>query len=339
MVLASIFTGSGALAGGLCPRPWKGAAGGDDCAMTTFKLGFKPRLTSMQVVPMTLRKVEAPLRNGYLEENPNVPFKGNIVYFEGLGDSMVNQMPLFKRLTDEGYRVIAFDYPGQGGSGGTMNDTRIADIWKIGNTLFNKYAREPGKSKKILLGWSTGGLAAYDAALSRQADAIVQIAPGNAANVIVGENNWFRGVVDRITLPTLTTAVAEYRCGAENPHLDGIRPDSPVKIPAFALNLQWTAAKDSYLRRAVDRKVCGMVLLSGSNDSYVNAERTRAIMSRKASHFRVRQYAGSLHEIQNETESADGDATAGIADRARNDIVQFLSELPERPNGTNCPAI
>lgn len=56
------------------------------------------------------------IRMGYYPEQG--VFKGNILYYEGLGDSMLNHAPLFEKLSQNGYRVIAFDYMGQGGSSG-----------------------------------------------------------------------------------------------------------------------------------------------------------------------------------------------------------------------------
>ena len=56
------------------------------------------------------------IRAGFLKESDSKPFLGNVIFFEGLGDSMLNHRPLFDKLTNEGFRVIAFDYMGQGGS-------------------------------------------------------------------------------------------------------------------------------------------------------------------------------------------------------------------------------
>ena len=106
------------------------------------------------------------LRSGYFREstNPEVAFKGCILYLEGLGDSILNHEALYKVLSHAGYRVIFFDYMGQGGfkgydqagrpkpedskgSEGSMNHTRIIDplfprlqISTMAEEIWEKYA-------------------------------------------------------------------------------------------------------------------------------------------------------------------------------------------------------
>ena len=128
-VFISAFTPQMASAGApqrICPAPWKSAFGNtSDCSLKDFTLETWSGWTGESW------SVTAKIRSGYLAENPNVTFRGNIIYYEGLGDSMMNHMPLFQTLTQAGYRVIAFDYMGQGGSKGSMNDTRIYQIAKL----------------------------------------------------------------------------------------------------------------------------------------------------------------------------------------------------------------
>jgi alpha-beta hydrolase superfamily lysophospholipase len=287
-----------------CPPGWKGALGRDDCAMTTFNFRIN----------LGIEKVTARIRNGYMPENPDVPFKGNILYFEGLGDSMANHRPLFEKLTKEGYRVIAFDYQGQGGSrkGASMNNTRIEHIWRMGNIVYDKYARDKddpklGKRRKVILGWSTGGLAAYDAAAKNQASAIIQIAPGNTPKYDVF---W-------ISMSSLTTAAKSYDCGASNPHVDPIWPRSPAQAPFFSGDLikKGIQSRD----QKIPAHIPGLVLLSDPKDKYVYEDKTRELIDRNAPHFEKKTYPGALHEIDNES---DGNAL-----RAHEDILAFLRKL------------
>ncbi|MDG0817187.1 alpha/beta hydrolase [Bdellovibrio svalbardensis] len=277
-----------------CPAPW-------NCEVTPFILK-----TDGVVF----------IRNGYLEENQNVPFNGNIIFYEGLGDSMVNHQPLFQKLTDAGYRVIAFDYMGQGGSSGSMDDTRILEIGKLGNKIWNLHARDlTNFPKKTILGWSTGGLAAYtQAALEGDVDTVVLIAPGISPKYFVGEQHPLRGEIDLITIPTLTTQI--YGEGILDPHIDPIKPDSPVKIPCFSIDLALTA---KMMRSTpMSRRMKGFVLLSGNKDTYVDAKETRRILRRTAPHFSLKQYHGALHEIDNEAEP--------ISSMAHQDILNFLAQ-------------
>ena len=89
------------------------------------------------------------LRTGLLYESANVPFKGCVMYLEGLGDSILNHRPLFTALSEGGFRVITFDYMGQGGSTGSMNHTRIYDpvfseleIGTLARTVWEKFGHQ-----------------------------------------------------------------------------------------------------------------------------------------------------------------------------------------------------
>lgn len=289
-----------------CPRPWH-------CDSISFQTEVSD--------PLSFEKkhsLSADLRAGYIEENPRVPFKGNILFYEGLGDSMVNHLPLFRRLSEAGFRVISFDYMGQGGSTGNMDNTRIDDIPKIGDLAWKKFARETQKfPEKNTIGWSTGGLAAYDAAHGGLTHKVVLIAPGIAANFKIGENRLDPFELDEITLPTLTTA--NYTPANPNPHLDPIRPVSPLAVPDFSIDLQEKGrlAREKW---EISPQVHGLTLLSGPNDTYVNAEKTRAALNAHAPGFRdqIVQYPGALHEIDNEDPS--------ISLQAQEQILRFFNE-------------
>jgi alpha-beta hydrolase superfamily lysophospholipase len=282
-----------------CPSPWR-------CE----PIEFNARVKTLGIP----HEVSAQLRSGYLPENPAVPFRGNVIFYEGLGDSMLNHAPLFKKLTDAGYRVIAFDYMGQGGSTGTMDNTRIEDIPRIGALAWSKYARDTNAfPAKTVIGWSTGGLAAYYQAHLGQLDKVVLIAPGISARWDIGESHLRPLEVDEITLPTLTTET--YRDGTSNPHVDPIRPDTPLVVPDFAIDLQ---EKGLWARNrwAIPPSVQGLTLLSGPHDTYVNAQQTEVVLAARAPGFKIVRFGGALHEIDNEVPP--------IAQAAQGDILSFI---------------
>jgi alpha-beta hydrolase superfamily lysophospholipase len=255
------------------------------------------------------------LRSGYLPENPSVPFRGNVIFYEGLGDSMLNHMPLFKKLTDAGYRVIAFDYMGQGGSTGHMDNTRIEDIHKIGAIAWNKYARDTKKFPiKTVIGWSTGGLAAFYQAHLNQADQVILIAPGIAPKYIVGESHIVPFELLDITPKSLTTET--YKDGTVNPHIDPIRPQTPLVVPDFAFDLLEKAFIARH-RWDIPSRVRGLVLLSGPQDTYVYPKQTRKALAERAPNFQIVQFDGALHEIDNEVPA--------ISQVAQNDILKFIN--------------
>lgn len=274
-----------------CPTPWQ-------CQNTKIKINSH----------------SVSIRNGFLAENSSVPFRGNVIYYQGLGDSMLNHMPLFKKLTNEGFRVIAFDYMGQGGSSGSMNDTRIHEIGKLGDIIWRKHARNLKQfPHKNIIGWSTGGLAAYVEGINNpQVKKVALIAPGIAPNKIVGEQDPCHLKFNQITLESLTSQT--YAPGIKNPHLEGIKPKSPLNVPLFSIDLLTTAAK--YAKKSVPTRLAGLVLLSGDEDTYVDAAKTRRIINEKAHHFEMKQYPHTLHEIDNEREPAQTSA--------HQDIIDFL---------------
>lgn len=311
-ILAGLFSLSVASAsrGRLCPEPWESAHNNQkDCASTLMSVPSSASLMG------SAQSLSVSIRHGFLRESSEVPFKGNIIYYEGLGDSMLNHGPLFEQLTMSGYRVIAFDYMGQGGSSGSMDDTEIPQIGSLGNAIWKKQARDlSGFPRKTIIGWSTGGLAAFyqsqwDSELSR----VVLIAPGIAPNWFVGEQHLLSKQIDQITLSSLTTE--KYLSGVFNPHMDPIKPTSPLDVPYFALNLQ----KYSHIarRRPLNPKMEGLVLLSGSEDTYVDADKTINLFRTYAPNFIRRQYKGALHEIDNEAYP--------MGPSARQDIVNFLN--------------
>lgn len=255
------------------------------------------------------------LRAGYYRETATLPFKGCVLYLEGLGDSMLNHADLFTALSESGYRVIAFDYMGQGGSEGSMNHTRIIDsyfpalqISSIAEKVWSKYApvRDPisgndcSQSKKMIIGWSTGGLAAYEMANRGWADAVVLINPGIAPNKFVGEAAEHPELLltgaPVITERTLTRLNPN---SPYNPHIDPIKPNTPVKVPLFAANLIHSAQLSQ--NWIIKPSVKGLLLASGTEDTYVDNGAAIQIIRGNAPHFIIAQFSGGpLHELDNE---------------------------------------
>jgi alpha-beta hydrolase superfamily lysophospholipase len=319
--LIAIFSHSSAAAGRDfqdCQKPWSSLSKTSNCEPVPFEaqVTYPYSVLLNPIFSFGNFSVDASVRARFLVENINVPFRGNILYFEGLGDSIQNHAPLFNRLTAEGFRVIAFDYMGQGGSEGEMNDTRIWDIPRVGLQVLSRYGRDlPLFPKPIILGWSTGGLAGYLAAQQQVAAAVILIAPGISPNFIVGEQHLLHFQVDRITQRTLTTA--KYDLQHPNPHVDVIAPNSPLAVPDFALSLQIAAAESKNWN--INPSIPGFVLLSGAKDTYVNASDTMKVIRKHAAHFKIEMYAAALHEIDNE---------ASVTQiKMQSDILNFLKGI------------
>jgi alpha-beta hydrolase superfamily lysophospholipase len=233
---------------------------------------------------------------------------------------MLNHDPLFEVLVNDGYRVIAFDYMGQGGSAGSMNDTRIKNINQIGDAVVKLLSRKngPDGDQYHIIGRSTGGLAAYrqafyDGGSTKKAiRSIMMLAPGIAPNYFVGEGIWNWPILE-ISMRTLTN---NKLVGVNDPHHDPIWPKSPVHVLSFALDLQATA-KAMRNFGFISKDIKGITFLSGPNDTYVNAAKTKSALKSKAPHFTIKEYAAGLHELDNEVDS--------IAKDVRKSILEFLN--------------
>ena len=273
------------------------------------------------------------MRAGYSLETTQL--KGCVLYLQGLADSIQNHKPYFSRLNDAGYRIIYFDYLGQGGSEGSMNDTRIQVelptnatvpmlrryserekyfeipeqgdfFWVKYKSVKNQFGQDCSQSPKIVLGWSTGGLSAYRMAYEKKADAVILIAPGIHPKLMVGESahRWDKMLMFRqtITEPTLTRNRFE---GGTNPHTDPIKPKSPARVPQFGGNLLGVASHST--KWQINESIRGIVFLSGVEDSYVERDLTIQTLRKNASHFEVKSYDGALHELDNELPEVTND--------------------------------
>lgn len=277
--------------------------------------------------------IKRKLRSAYFLEQDEL--KACVLYLQGLGDSLNNHNPFFGSLNRAGYRVITFDYLGQGGSEGSMNKTRVstslppdatgmmlrryhkkAKYFEIGHQaeyiwgklakIKNQYGQNCDDSKKLVIGWSTGGLAAYKMAKENKATAVVLLAPGINIKLMVGEAAespsrmlFFKEV---ITERTLTRNKFK---GIKNPHVDEVKPKSPAYIPQFSGNLFFTSKNAKYWK--ISKDVPGLVFLSGTQDTYVDRDATIKTLSRKAPHFNIISYDGALHELDNEIEEVTED--------------------------------
>ena len=269
-------------------------------------------------------------RTGLFIESAKVPFKGCVIYLQGLADSILNHRQLFSSLSENGFRVIAFDYMGQGGSSGTMNDTRIYEplfpsleignqarfVWQALENFKSPSGQSCEKSKKMVIGWSTGGLAAYGLAHDKWADDVVLMAPGIHPKIFVGEAALAPSFMLRgdqvITERTLTRNNFQ---GQTNPHFDPIKPTSPLKVPLFASNLLITSELSRFWE--ISTRVKGLVFLSGEEDTYVDQAETKVTLAKKAAHFTIVAYKGALHEIDNELPEVSNDLIQKT--------IQFLS--------------
>ena len=222
----------------LCPTPW-----------VCQKMLFSPNQLSFLA--------------GYLPEKNGVPFRGNVIYFEGYGDSMLNHGQLFQALTDAGFRVIAFDYPGQGGSDGSMENFRMETIPLMGLQAWTSFALQSAP-KMTIIGYSTGGLAAYMAAHEtgngRDIDKVVLLAPQLAPRLQLNR--------------------------------------SIVRDFDFLLGLRLTAK--AAREWVIPQSVAGLAILSGKKDTHTDSRTAETVLKKTAPHFKISTYADASHDLDHE---------------------------------------
>lgn len=266
------------------------------------------------------------LRTGlYLETGK---LKACVLFLQGLGDSILNHEPLFRAMSLAGYRTISYDYYGQGGSSGDMNETRLdkglasSRIKNQAKWMWNYFSTtaDPVRhlscagSRRLVIGWSTGGLAAYELANERWAQGVALFAPGLNIKLAVGTSagNWLRlspwrlkanliGGLPRVAHNDIITVASLTRTRwpvGQDPHIDEVKPTSPSQKPKFALNLIGASIRAHSL--TIDPSVKGLVALSGKTDTYVDRDATLKLILKNAKHFEKVAYSGALHELDNE---------------------------------------
>lgn len=282
-------------------------------------------MASTEMVSYT--PLDIKLRTGVFFENRDAKFRGCILYLQGLADSISNHQPYFSKLNNAGFRVITFDYMGQGGSEGSMNNTAVEVktapnatepmlrrhrynqnyeiqsqaeyVWDFYESTRGPNGHDCSNSKKYVIGWSTGGLAAYRMAFERRAHAVVLIAPGIHPKLMVGESaySYYKMVLFMQTITERSLTRNKF-ANQNNPHQDPIKPLSPAHVPSFAGNLVLTSMASRYWD--ISREVPGLVFLSGNEDTYVSRTKTFETLLKRAPHFTVTTYDGALHELDNE---------------------------------------
>lgn len=276
-------------------------------------LSFQAQAQELKQGPFPTNQVtygEQSLRVGQYTEQGSL--RGCVLFLEGLGDSILNHEPLYRSLAQGGYRTITFDYFGQGGSSGSMNDTRVEDAKnpyvEIGTQARFVWGLHPecASSKKLVIGWSTGGLAAYKLAVEKWADAVVLLAPGIYPNKFVGRAARQASLLWKVIghtgfkpefYPVIGLETLTRDLDRSHAHVEGVKPSSPTAVPLFALNLIVT----SMLYRETTTDVPGLALLSGDEDTYVDRKKSEKFF-KTLPNFKVHSYPGALHELDNELE-------------------------------------
>ena len=88
--------------------------------------------------------------------------RANVIYLHGFGDTFRNHTKLFGELRAQGLRLISFDYPSHGNSGGVIAAWDLYEVAEIISSVLDSSELKAGpdafdsKLPLILMGWSTG---------------------------------------------------------------------------------------------------------------------------------------------------------------------------------------
>jgi pimeloyl-ACP methyl ester carboxylesterase len=248
--------------------------------------------------------------------------KHDVVFFIGFADCVMNHEALFEELTDDGYGVYSFDYPGHGGSPGSINDYTIGQLGHMGSQVYQLLAGNTGNAVH-LVGWSTGGLvvvrALQDANMYgfSEVESAVMYSPGVKVYPLIGT----AGVV---TADTLTNNPSANVCP--------IKPSSPLLSPLFAADLllnaglSWTSGSIA---------VRSLVIVGGdTEDKYVITSGVKSWVGQNQCGGPAEysmggiQCAGAKHELDNEP--------SPVGDYVRTATVEFLNGQLNGDWGTGC---
>lgn len=222
-----------------------------------------------------------------------VKTKADMLFFIGFGDRADNHAPLFKLMSEQGIRVISFDYPTHGESRCSHLDhetfTSLSDMAQE----IEEKTRVDVKRPLFVSGWSTGGLLALrmiqnNYLAERFVQGLVLIAPGVAVYSFVGGD----GIIREKTLLQ----------NPNPPHFGPPSPVSPFLAPVFAANLKY----NSILARNGDLPtyIPMLVLAAGDKlDQYVKTPVLKEWIKKgqvSKNNLYAFQCENSMHEMDNE---------------------------------------
>lgn len=290
-----------------CPHPWMGSeVRGVGCRFSMVNWKGPRGDSTKRAGERTLQVADGVqiIRSGYLPENPAAPFRGNVIFLEGFGDSMLNHQALLSGLSLAGFRVIGFDYVGQGQSSGTLNQSSVAGLANLAKEVFRWHARkEGGQFRPVVVGWSLGGLIAYLMAKDGWAKEVVLISPALAPRLPVRISG------EMLSSANLTTL-----------HVDQLRPNSYFDSSAIQFTADFVEQALYSRMGKISPRVRGLALLAAGQDQFIDAELVQATLRKNAKQFEVEIYPNSRHELDNES--------GAIARAVRQRILEFLENRP-----------
>jgi fermentation-respiration switch protein FrsA (DUF1100 family) len=122
---------------------------------------------------------------------PAQPGKPLVLYFQGNAEGLGARAARFGKLTDDGTGLLALNYRGYGGSGGSPSENGlIADA----NAAYDFAAKQMPPSRIVAFGESLGTAVAVALAAEREVGAIILDAPFTSTADVGAATYWFAPV-------------------------------------------------------------------------------------------------------------------------------------------------
>ena len=242
--------------------------------------------------------------------------RANLIYLHGFADTMDNHQSLLTALRGKNIRIIAFDYPGHGQSGGKIADWGLMDLAQILPDITANAAVDYDASLPVILaGWSTGATISIRIAQAwaskvlpagTQIAGVIAFAPALPARVVINVNK-----------SDLTSGSMKH-------------DPNPNKVPIsgqFATSITVVSRTTAGSNMPAD--IPALVLVADNADSFANSQGSVSwVTSQSGAAFITGfQCTGAKHGIEFEP---------GIGPDSRAIAVQFADSIL---NGTKSPVI
>ena len=230
------------------------------------------------------------------------PKKGYILIVHGLGEHIGRYERLIEDLIKIGFRVIGFDHPGHGKSGGKRGDTSIEDIIKIIDNLTSDIP------KFHIFGHSLGGLIAVRYTEEREEKVKTLIISAPALYIKVDPLTSFIANTFGKIFPSVTISNKldpEYL--SRNKKVIEKCMNDPLMHSKISFRLGLSMMRNINLahEKAGYIKIPVLILLP-TEDRYVNPEGSRMFFNKlKVEDKKLVEFPGGYHELFEDEEYAE----------------------------------
>lgn len=250
--------------------------------------------------------------------SPDRP-KKTVLLLHGYLDHVGLLRRAIEHLTHRFYRVVSFDLPGHGLSGGRKGAIQDFSMYiRVLEALMQAMKQAmPGPYYGI--GHSTGAAILLDTLLTRKSsdfDKLVLVAP------LIRSHYWHlsaAGLRLLSVMPFLTRIRRTFYANSSDRSFLALTREDPLCIDAIPMNWLHALLRWNEKIRTAGRTDADILLLQGTRDRTVDWKYNLKFIRRCCTHLHVRLIDGGRHELLNEKKE--------IRDAVFREIVTFLREI------------